>query len=173
MRGQPPWLRGGLPDAADRLSDEAVDAARKIAADARRIDASWAEQKVAELGDAAYVELGSVVVSVTAIDAFAEALGRDPEPLPEPVAGAPDAAVLPEARPAGAYVPMMEPWQGPNVARALSLVPGANLLFMRNVMSMYGGDGGGFYDIVWDGPLSRPQAELLAARVSALNECFY
>jgi AhpD family alkylhydroperoxidase len=27
--------------------------------------------------------------------------------------------------------------------------------------------------MVWDGPLSRPQAELLAARVSSINECFY
>ena len=60
-----------------------------------------------------------------------------------------------------------------NVARALSLVPAANELFMSNVLAMYNGPGGGFFDMVWDGPFTRPQAELLAARVSAVNECFY
>ena len=67
----------------------------------------------------------------------------------------------------------VDPWEGPNVSRALSLVPAANELFMQNVSSMYVGRGGGFNDMVWDGPMSRPQAELLAARVSSINECFY
>ena len=30
-----------------------------------------------------------------------------------------------------------------------------------------------FTELVWNGPLSRPQTELIAARVSAINECFY
>ena len=30
-----------------------------------------------------------------------------------------------------------------------------------------------FGELVWDRPLMRPQVELVAARVSALNECFY
>ena len=68
---------------------------------------------------------------------------------------------------------MVDPWAGPNVSRALSLVPSANQLFMANVRSMYSSSGGGFDDMVWEGPLSRPQAELLAARVSSINECFY
>ena len=68
---------------------------------------------------------------------------------------------------------MVDPWSGPNVSRALSLVPAANRLFMTNVSSMYRGSAGGFEDMVWQGPLSRPQAELLAARVSSINECFY
>ena len=34
------------------------------------------------------------------------------------------------------------------------------------------GNGGGFNDMIWDGPLSRPQAELLAARVSSINSVF-
>ena len=46
-----------------------MDAARTIAADAHKIDAKWAERKIEALGDAAYVELGSVVVTVSAIDA--------------------------------------------------------------------------------------------------------
>ena len=173
LRGDAPWLRKGLPDAEGRLSDAAVEAARTIGADAHKIDAAWAKQKIAALGDAAYVELGAVVVTVTAIDAFGEALGRGHEPLPEPEEGEPDGVRLAEAVDAGAYVPMQDPFQGPNVARALSLVPDANALFFANVMAMYSSHDGGFYDLAWNGPLARPQAELLAARVSALNECFY
>ncbi len=171
-RSEPPWLRKGLPE-TNALSEAAIDAARTIAADARKIDRDWASAKIAELGDAAYVELGSIVVTVSAIDAFAEALGRAHEPLPTPQTGEPDGGRLADAVDAGAYVPMMEPWVGPNVGRALSLVPEANTLFMSNVMAMYSSAGGGFTDMVWVGPLSRPQAELLAARVSAVNECFY
>ena len=81
--------------------------------------------------------------------------------------------MLEEVGEAGAYVRMRVPFKGPNVGRALSLVPAANELFFGNVMAMYTSGGGGFYDIEWDGPLDRPQAELLAARVSAVNECFY
>ena len=41
------------------------------------------------------------------------------------------------------------------------------------VMAMYGGPNK-FFELVWEGgALSRPQVELLAARVSAVNECFY
>ena len=40
------------------------------------------------------------------------------------------------------------------------------------VSSMY--DGSEFFEMVWSHrSLSRPQIELLAARTSALNECFY
>jgi hypothetical protein len=172
-RGDPPWLRKSLPDADGRLGDEAVDTARTIAADAHKIDAAWAAEKISTLGDATYVELGSLVATVTAIDALGEALGTGHAPLPEPQPGTPDGARLDGVADAGAYVPMMDPFVGPNVGRALSLVPEANRLFMQNVMAMYSGRGGGFFDMVWEGPLARPQAELLAARVSALNECFY
>jgi len=173
QRGEPSWLREGLPEAQGCIDDHAVDAARTIAADAHKINRDWASQKIAALGEAAYVEIGSIVVTVTAIDAFNEALGRAHEPLPRAERGEPDGDRLADPIDAGAYVPMMDPFQGPNVGRALSLVPKANQLFMQNVMAMYSSPGGGFYDLEWDGPLSRPQAELLAARVSALNECFY
>jgi len=173
LRGEAPRLRKGLPDAAGRLPEQATQAARSIGADAHKIDADWAKGMIDSLGDSAYVELGAVVATVSAIDAFCEALGLDHEPLPQPVAGEPDGERLAEAAEAGAYVPMLEPWRGPNVGRALSLVPAANTLFFQNVMAMYKSAGCTFFDLEWIGPITRPQAELLAARVSALNECFY
>ncbi|MEM7410978.1 MAG: hypothetical protein AAF430_12140 [Myxococcota bacterium] len=172
-RVDPPWLRKGLPE-PQGLPEVAAGAARKIAADAHQIDRPWAERQIAALGAERYVELVSVVVTVAAIDAFAEALGRAHAPLPEPIdADAPDGERADGTGDIGAYLPMVDPFPGPNVGRALSLVPAANTLFFSNVMQMYATEGGGFYDMVWPGPFERPQAELLAARVSAVNECFY
>ena len=173
LRTIPPWSRKDLPEAGDRLPDAAVEVVRTIAADAHRIDRSWAEEKISQLGDAQYVELIAVTVVVCAMDTFADALGVDYEPLPEPLGGDPDQQRNPNVSAEGAFVDMQVPWQGPNVARALSLVPSQQMLFMGLVMQMYGGPGL-FTEMVWENtPLSRPQAELLAARVSALNECFY
>ena len=44
--------------------------------------------------------------------------------------------------------------------------------WMQLVMTIYAGEG--FVEMVWhDRALTRPQVELMAARTSALNECFY
>ena len=72
FRGDPPRLRKGLPDTEGRIPEAACQAARTIAADAHRIDRDWATQAIETLGDAAYVELGSIVATVAALDAFAE-----------------------------------------------------------------------------------------------------
>ncbi len=155
------------------LSNDALEVTHTIAADAHKIDKGWADNLIAELGSGAYIEIASIVVTVSAIDAFSEALGRGHEKFPEPQPGTPDGEQNPSVADIGAYVPMMEPWKGPNVARAFSLVPAANQLFFSNVRQMYASQGGGFSEMVWKGPLTRPQAELLAARVSSANECFY
>jgi len=155
------------------LPDGALEVTRTIAADAKKINSKWAREQIALIESGPYIEIASIVVTVTAIDAFSEALGREHEVLPSPQPGEPSGEQNPSVADIGGYVPMMEPWKGPNVARALSLVPAANALFMSNVQEMYASNGGGFSDMVWNGPLSRPQAELLAARVSSVNECFY
>lgn len=158
---------------ASELSPAALEATRTIAADAKKINRAWAQQQTQAVGLAAYVELAAIVASVAAIDAFAEALGRPHEVLPEPNNEAVDSTLNESVADIGAYLPMQDPWPNPNVSRAYSLVPSANAMFFGNVQVMYTGQDRGFNDMVWDGPLSRPQAELLAARVSSVNECFY
>ena len=155
------------------LPNDALEATHTIAADAHKIDKGWADRLIAELGSRAYIEIASVVATVSAIDAFSEALGIDHGELPTSQPGEPDGDHNPNVADIGAYVPMIDPWKGPNVARAFSLVPAANQLFFSNVQQMYASQGGGFSEMVWKGPLTRPQAELLAARVSSANECFY
>jgi hypothetical protein len=105
------------------------------------------------------------------LDAFAEAVGVDPAPLPQPRPGEPSQQLPTGLGDIGAYVPALDPFPGANVARALSLVPDANRLFRTVSVPAY--SAAGFADLVWDTPLSRPQVELVAARVAAVNECFY
>ena len=172
-RQEPIWSRDDIT--SERLGKENVELIRTIAIQASKIDRAWAEAHIARLGAGAYVELGALVATITAIDTYHEALGLPYEPFPAP---RPNDDTLPDEVTAkvtdiGAFVPAIAPWVGPNVSRALSLVPSANKMFMANVMTMYSTAHGGFDKLVWEGALSRPQAELLATKVSAINECFY
>ena len=172
QRNDPPWLREDIPASSECLPERVADMVRRIAADVHSIDQAWAMACIEELGDAAYVEICAVTVCLTAIDAFAEALGVPLEELPQALPGEPDRSRPAGTSEVGAFVPLMEPFAGPNVARALSLAPADNAAFFGLVGSMYAMVD--FQELVWSGrPLSRPQVELVAARVSAINECFY
>jgi hypothetical protein len=170
VRADPPWLRGELP-LDEALPGAAVDVARRVAIDAHRLDRAWAQERIGQLGLEAYVEVVAITACVSAIDAFAEALGVAVVALPEPMAGAPTGETAAALGDAGAWFPMTVPWKGPNVGRALSPAPGDYAMFMQLVGAMYAVED--FFELVWDRPLSRPQVEVTAARVSAVNECFY
>jgi hypothetical protein len=172
QRKSPPWQREAAAELAADLPEVAAATAKRIAADAHNLDGDWAEAQIAELGDAPYVEIASIVVVVAATDAFCEAMGVELVPFPEPQRGEPS-RVRPEGvGDIGAWVPAIVDFEGPNVARALSLVPDGLRSFFRLVSTMYSYDD--FREMVWaDRPLPRPAVELLAARVSALNQCFY
>jgi hypothetical protein len=171
--------------AAGPLPAAAVEAAHRIASDPARLTRAWFEKTLAAgLSDAQYVELLGVVVTLVNLDALHRALGIAPEPLPAARPGEPSRR-RPAAEDAGAWVPLVSPASPegrqlfggrprvPNVARALSLVPEA-LLQLRELSEAH-------YlalDQVIDPrargrALSRAQMELVAGRVSALNECFY
>lgn len=169
------------------LSAAAVEAAHRIAGDPRRLSKSWlGALEAAGLASGAYVELVGVVVTVVSIDAFCRAIGVAEHALPVPLGGEPSRYRPRQARDDGAWVPMIpalgatgseaDLWRRGatgNVIRALSLVPDevrtladlsrAHYLPMELVPDPRAGVGA----------LSRAQAEFLAARVSALRECFY
>ncbi|MDE2689903.1 MAG: alkylhydroperoxidase-related (seleno)protein [Acidobacteriota bacterium] len=174
QRNEPPWSRD-RDEPSEPLQEKAVEAARKIGADPSHLDREWASGVIAEIGDSHYVELASVVVTTAAADAFCEAMGIDHEPLPEPEAGEPTRERPDGMGDIGAWVPVQViDWKRANVARAMSLVPEGVRTFFRIVAAMYSGTATDFEKMVWDHrPLARPQVELLAARVSALNQCFY
>ena len=178
------------PAAADLLPAAAVDAIHRIVDDASRLTARWYERILAGgLTDGQYVELVGTVVSVLSIDSFCRAVGAPIHPLPEPEPG-PASSYRPSsaAHDGGSWVPMVPfdnsgtpeadlwpPNRTGNVIRALSLVP-------DEVRTLHDLGGSHYIDhgLVRDpsaarkgGALSRAQIELVAGRVSMLNDCFY
>ena len=155
------------------ISDLTLEVVRRVAAESGRIEATWAEEAIDLMGPGRYVELVALVVLTVPIDMFCELLGRPRQTLPAVFAGEAAGGVPEGVAAGGAYVPwLVNGWKGPNVARALSYVPADNDRRLAMVSSMY--DGSEFFEMVWSHrSLSRPQIELLAARTSALNECFY
>ena len=170
------------------LPAAAVGAARRIGGDPTTLDEGWFGSVSNFLSDGEYVELAAVVVQTVSVDVFCRALGIPlpsyPTPgLGEPSCERPDAAVDEEAWvptiPSGAAggatgealyagLPM------PNVIRALSLVPSDAALAIRQCFVQYLDPRQGFDTSFEPGRgLSRAQVELIAGRVSAINECFY
>ncbi len=187
----PHAINGIHAASAGLLSDKAVDAVHRITTDAARLTRSWLENCVdADFTYGHYVEAVSVVVTVLCIDSFNKALGLEPEPLPEPVQGEPSQYLPPRAAADVAWVPMLRPEtltepeadifagarQRPNVIRALSLVPDAvRQLYAQSAvqyLNIANSDIRSF-DNTGNLRLSRPQIELIAARTSSINECFY
>jgi hypothetical protein len=170
------------------LPPNVVDVVHRIRTDPGRLSRAWFEGVVAAGLDAPhYVELVAVVTLVTGVDFFCRSLGLASFPLPDPVPGMPSCRLPASARPGTAWVPMIAPEDAtgpeadlyppapfvPNIVRALSLVPDA-------VRTMWRSSDAHYLPVAEIGnPAARPaaldrmQTELIAARVSALNECFY
>ncbi len=139
----------------------------------------------AGLSDAHYVEALGVVVVMRSMDQTCRGLGVPLHTLPSVVDGTPTRIRPENMVEAEAYVPMVPadafmtedqdftPGRGvPNVARALTLVP--NAVYEWFVLSNAQYIPSAQFGHVTEGrSLSRPQIELLAGRVSALNDCFY
>lgn len=165
-----------------------VDAAHRVVMDPGRITRHYVEDNAAAgLSKPAYVELIGVVVAVVSIDEFHRALGLGPEPLPIPQPGdisrylpamqREDIGFVPTVPPEGAVgneADLWPPMRTANVVRALSLVPDA-LRDWRALASAQYLSFAGMRNFVKDDArsLNRMQMELVAARVSAVNECFY
>jgi hypothetical protein len=176
----------GEHDHLGSLSPAAVDAVHRISTDPGRLSRAWYEQTLASgLSDAQYVELLGVLVAVVSIDNFNRALGVPLEPLPEARAGEPSHYRPEAAALDGAYVPMLpangatgaeaDLWhknQTANVIRALSLVPDA-VRMLKKLSSVHYIPIDEVVNPLFRRHLDRAQIELIAGRVSVLNECFY
>jgi hypothetical protein len=179
-----PHAVAGEHEATAALPAAAIDAVHRITTDPGRLSRSWYEKTLAAgLSDGHYVELVGVVVTIVNLDAFHQAVGVEPEPLPEPADGAPTRA-RPPVEDGGAWVPWIQlgsdeaqalygaPRVG-NVVRAMSLVPDA----VQQLMELSAVHYLPMDDVIDPRAslpgLSRAQVELVAGRVSAMNECFY
>ena len=119
---------------------------------------------------------------------MARGLGLDPPPLPEARPGPPSRRRPAGARPGGAWVAWLEPTDLGEAEAGLYPAPGVPVANIRKAMSLVPDEVRSFFDLVsqqYQGPLemrdftreyraiSHAQIELLAARVSALNQCLY
>ncbi|MEM8705034.1 MAG: hypothetical protein AAGE98_01145 [Actinomycetota bacterium] len=153
------------------LTPAAEEAARRVAAEAITIRRDDIERWEADgLRVEAYVELVSVIARLSAIDTAAFGLGLDPTPMPAPVPGAPLESTVPDIDYVDGFVPTAGPAFPPT---AFTAVPGATELWVdvSNVLYMPMEEMGDPAYVRDD--VTRAQIELVAARTSYLNDCFY
>ncbi|MAR47882.1 MAG: hypothetical protein CL425_01630 [Acidimicrobiaceae bacterium] len=174
-----PKVRSSLADLSNTpspiISPLTREIVRMVTSNAAEIDDKWAKEAISLIGEGKYSELVSLVVNIVPIDIFCLLVGRPVVSLPVPKGGKPGGTIPDGLSDGGAFVPWLtENFVGPNVARALSFVPKDNEIRMKLVENMYAG-GGKFISMVWDEnePLDRAQVEIIAARTSSINECFY
>lgn len=160
--GLPPT--GALPVAA-------TDAARTVATEASTIRADTiALWEYDGLDVFAYVEIVGIVAIVIALDVAAFGLGRTLEPLPIGLPGQPS-----RIRPDGAvttngWVPTVGPAWAPEALSAVTAERDA-MVAVHGPLYMTMHEMGDL-QIVKNG-MTRDQIELVAARTSMLNDCFY
>jgi hypothetical protein len=162
----------GSHPASGPLSATDVDVVHRIASDPGRLTRAWAEAAMAVIGEERYTELVGVTAIAAALDRFDDAMGTPRVDLPEPVAGEPTRVRPDGVGDTGAWVSQTVEKTRANVVRTLSLVPVTNEAWRAIVDSHYT-RGPQFFDLAWDRALRRPQVELLAARTTVAQQCFY
>ena len=170
------------------LSLRAVDAVHRVITDQTRITQAFVDDNAANgLSKEAYVELVGIVVAVFSIDEFHRALDLPVEPLPQAQPGKPsryrparlseDMGFVPSVPPDGAVGEEADLWRtgfSANVVRALTLVPNALREWRAIAAALYLPlEEMGDYARNLGRAIDRTQMELVAGRVSAVNECFY
>ena len=172
-----------LPEAARRL-------ARDVALGGVGIDRDYCTQAQSEgVTEGAYVEIVGLVARLAHLDVFARGIGVPSRPLATPTDQSTPSFERPvEAKQEGFFTASIPsaPEGGelaesifgkapaPNILRSLSLVPDEarrlNRIMDQEYFSMET-----IFDMTYSShaALSRPQIELVAAKVSALNQCFY
>jgi hypothetical protein len=164
-----------------------VEMAHRIRTDPQRLSKGWFGRVLGEgLSEGQYVEAVGIITFTAGIDYFCRAIGIPHFALPDPARGEPSGHRPEGLRRGRAWVSMLAPedasgpeadlYEGirfvPNIARALSQVPDHTRLLQRETRTHYVALSD-LNDPSVGRDLDRLQIELVAARVSALNECFY
>jgi hypothetical protein len=173
--------------AVESLSVEAVEAIHRVSTDASRCTEKWVRQITeGDLTEEQYVEIVSIVATVTGLDSLDRALGRSNRTLPLPQAGEPT-----RHRPAGAVRDLawvatlsadtiqpedpdpFTPHGSIHIHRAMSLVPQEVINFFDLDVELYLKDRE-IRDFEQEfREISHAQIELIAGRASAINGCYY
>lgn len=178
----------GKHDTSGGLPDNVVEVIHRIRTDPARLSEGWYKGILATgLSEEQYVETVGVVVHVVAVDTFARGLGLAQLPLPKPAPGSPTKRRPAAAKVSGAWVPWLDPKSMSdemsdmfppnrpvaNIHRAMSLVPREVASFFDVVSAQYL-PGAAMRDFSREyRAISHAQIELLAGRVSSINQCVY
>ena len=145
----------------------AVEAVHGIRNDSGRLGKRWFDNLMdMGLQAEAYVELAGVVASSVVVDTFAQGVGLELPELPPPASGEPTFEASEDVVDGGAWVPIAREGHA-NILRSLGLVPTASALFFGAFGTSY------FMRPNARFAIGRRQVELVASKVSAVNECFY
>jgi hypothetical protein len=181
-----PYAVEGMHDHLGNLPEITVDMIHRIVTDPARLSRDWFQTCLeGGLSEEEYVETLAIIASITAIDSFTKALGMALHPLPEAIAGAPTKERPARASQGAAWVSWIGKADavdddlrtfGPNatnIRRALSLVPADAHSFMDLMAVQYLPEKEK-NDFDRDTrAIDRQQIELIAGRVSAINQCAY
>ncbi|MEM9609578.1 MAG: hypothetical protein AAGA99_19295 [Actinomycetota bacterium] len=161
--------RDGRP-ASPLLRDEVAEAAARLSVDAPQIDSTWvADLERRGLDGFALVEVMGIVSRLRAVDTYLFGLGHPERPLPDPVDGEPDGVRVDGAKIDGGFVPTVgAAW--PDTALTAVAVEQEAYFDITAAFYMTGPEMGQL-DMVRG--LDRAQVELVAARTSLLNDCFF
>jgi len=182
-----PYMVRGEHDDLGELPPAMIDVVHRLVTDTARLTQSWVQQKISEgLSEEEYAEIIGIVATQTGLDTLSHAIGAEPAPLPRAQAGEPD-----RQRPAGAkkdlaWIATLSPESiddddpqifaqhgSANIHRAISLVPQEAINFFDLDVELYLRnheirDFENEYRAI-----SHAQIELIAARTSFINGCYY
>lgn len=169
------------------LGSAEVELIHRVVSDPGRLSERWAESVLAGgLTEGEYVEIVGLVAMVMMMDACAAGLGVAETPLPAPRAGEPTRYRPPGAKKRAAWLPLVEPedavpadgpmYPSPKagyIYRGLSLVPQSLRDYWALAFAHYLPSEEIYQFDRSIRAISRPQMEIIAARVSALHQCAY
>jgi len=177
----------GAHESLGALGAAEVELIHRVVGDPGRLSESWAQSVLARgLTEGEYVEIVGVIAMVMMLDTCMLGLGLADRALPAATGGEPTRYRPPGARKEAAWLPLTEPqdaveadgpmYPNPKVGyiyRGLSLVPQSVRDYWALANCHYLP---GQYVYQFDKSIraiSRPQTEILAARVSAMHQCVY
>lgn len=177
----------GQHETLGKASEAEAELIHRVVNDPGRLSESWSQSVLARgLSEGEYVEIVGLIAMVMMMDTCMRALGLPERALPAPLAGKPSHYRPHGAKKKAAWLPLVEPEDAveadgdlyPNpkagyIYRGLSLVPQSvrDYWALANCHYLPG-------ELVYQfdksiRAISRPQTEVLAARVSALHQCAY
>jgi alkylhydroperoxidase family enzyme len=169
------------------LGPAEVELIHRVVSDPGRLSERWSESVLARgLAEGEYVEIVGIIAMVMMMDACSAGLGVADHALPAPLAGEPTRYRPPGARKQAAWLPLVEPedavasdgpmYPSPKagyIYRGLSLVPQSLRDYWALAFAHYLPAEEIYQFDRSMRAISRPQVEILAARVSALHQCAY